>query len=340
MADTDAPKKLRTWSAFGDIRRKPSEYEIVTHGLNYTMRTNRRTPLESNPTSPMNSWLLTYRDKSPLQCDDWDGYRDPAQLTYRKYVEMQSKAEQVVTGVLDEYAEIDHDADLDEDWLRYLAYALTPQRYPTHALQMMQAYLASMAPSSYIVNAGAFAAADLLRLNSVLAYRTRALQRAHPSIGFGTTERAAWERDPDWQPIRKALEQALVAYDWGECLAAVNLVLKPSLNEVLNHQLGMIAKDSEDGLTWMLLGSIQRDADRNVKWSVALARYAIDRRAENRAVLQKWVNRWLPRARAATEAAAKIVATAPNSSRTADAITAAASEKRAGILAEAGLSAS
>jgi toluene monooxygenase system protein E len=339
MADTNAPKKLRTWSAFGDMRRKPSDYEIVTHGLNYTMRANKKAPLESNPTSPINTWISTYRDKSPLQCDDWDGFRDPAQLTYRKYVEIQSKAEQVVTGVLEEYEEIGHDSKLSEKWLRYLAHALTPQRFPTHALQMIESYLASMAPSSYIVNAGTFAAGDLLRCNSLLAYRTKQLQRTNPNLGFGTNERTIWEKDPAWQPIRKVLEQALVAYDWGECLAAVNLVLKPSLNEVLNHQLSLIAKDSNDSLTWMILGNIQHDTDRNVKWSVALARYAIDQRKENQTALQKWVNHWLPRAKAATEAAAKIVATAPNSPRSADAIVAAANEKRASILTQAGLSA-
>ena len=29
-------RKLRTWSGFGRSRRKPTEYEIVTHDANYT----------------------------------------------------------------------------------------------------------------------------------------------------------------------------------------------------------------------------------------------------------------------------------------------------------------
>jgi toluene monooxygenase system protein E len=33
MSQTPA-RKLRTWSGFGQIRRKPSEYEIVTHDAN------------------------------------------------------------------------------------------------------------------------------------------------------------------------------------------------------------------------------------------------------------------------------------------------------------------
>ena len=63
MSQTPA-RKLRTWSRFGQIRRVPSEYEIVTHDANYTTRKNRVAALEGNPTAPVNMWYLTYRDHS------------------------------------------------------------------------------------------------------------------------------------------------------------------------------------------------------------------------------------------------------------------------------------
>ena len=76
MSTPTRPRRLRTWSALGELGRVPSDYEIVTHGLNYTFRPGRASALESNPTAPMNMWFLTYRDKSPLQADDWDGFRE------------------------------------------------------------------------------------------------------------------------------------------------------------------------------------------------------------------------------------------------------------------------
>ena len=86
-------RKLRTWSRFGQLRRVPSEYEIVTHDTNYTTRKERTSALEVNPTSPVNMWYLTYRDRSPLTAEDWHGFRDPDELTYRKYVTMQDEQE-------------------------------------------------------------------------------------------------------------------------------------------------------------------------------------------------------------------------------------------------------
>jgi toluene monooxygenase system protein E len=317
----------------------PSEYEILTHDLNYTMREGRVAALESNPTTPANMWFLTYRDRSPLQADDWNGFRDPDELTYRKYVTLQDEQETVVEGILDEYAKVDHDARLEPSWLKVLATVFTPMRYPTHALQMTQAYLGGFAPSSYITNAASFAAADLLRRVSLIAYRTRQLRLAHPEVGFATGEREIWEGHPGWQPARKALEAALIAYDWGECLSAVNLVLRPTLDEVLLRQLGLVADANGDQLTWLLLGNLALDSDRNARWSAALARYAIGRRRENAAVLRRWIERWAPRADAAAAGLARMLAELPWVGRDASVVTAAASAARERVLADAGLAA-
>ncbi len=330
-------RKLRTWSRFGQIRRVPSEYEIVTHDANYTTRKERTAALESNPTTPVNMWYLTYRDNSPLQADDWHGFRDPDELTYRKYVTMQDEQETVVEGIMDEYGRVNHDAGLSLQWLRVLSTVFTPMRYPTHAIQMMQAYLGQIAPSSYITNCAGFAAADKLRLVSLVAYRTRQLQIVHPDAGFATGERQIWETHPDWQPTRRALETALIAYDWGECLTAVNLVLFPTINEILLRQLGIVAEANHDQLTWLLLSNLNIDAERNSRWSAALARYAISKRPENASVLRKWVHRWTSRADEAANGLAHMLAEIPEVSRDAEITIAAAKVARERVLSEAGI---
>jgi toluene monooxygenase system protein E len=330
-------RKLRTWSRFGQIRRVPSEYEIVTHDANYTVRKDRVAALESNPTTPVNMWLLTYRDRSPLQVDDWNGFRDPDEMTYRKYVTLQDEQETVVEGILDEFARVNHDANLAPAWLQVLATFLTPLRYPSHALQMMEAYLGNVAPSSYITNCAAFAAADLLRRVSLVAYRTRQLQLAHPDQGFATGERQIWETHPDWQATRRALETALVVYDWGECLTAVNLVLRPTLEEILLRQFGIVADENGDQLTWLLLSNLALDAERNARWSAALARYALQKRPENAAVLRRWVDRWTPRADEAAAGLATMLAQLPNVGRDAERTLEAAKAARTRVLSDAGL---
>jgi len=317
-------RKLRTWSSFGDIRRKPTEYEIVSHDLNYTTRADRHAPLESNPTSPMNMWLSTYRDRSPLQVDDWHAYRDPDRLTYRAYTTGQAEAEHTAATLLDEYSEAGHDAGLSTDWLAALGALFCPLRFPYHGIQQIQAYIGLVSPTSYLTNAASFAAADCFRVVNLAAYRTTELSQTHPDAGFGTDEREHWQGGAAWQPLRRAIETAMIAYDFGEALTATNLVIRPAVESVLFESLGEVARANEDDLTWLLLKSLGDDGERAGRWSAEVARFGVAANADNVAVFAKWVSRWRPRAVDAAAALAEAVAAVPGSPLSADDIAAAA----------------
>ena len=298
MTETPArkPRPRRTFSAFGDVRRMPSEYEIVTHAQNWTLRQNRAATFEQNPSSAPNLWFLTYRDNTPLKAADWDAFRDPDALTYKAYVNLQADAETRVRGVLEAHAEDGADANLDPAAVTLLGRLFTPSRYLCHGFQQVEAYIGYMAPSSYITNAAAFATADFLRRVTTIAYRTRELQIAWPDSGIGSAERSVWEGHEGWQPARKAVEYALVSYDFGEAFTALNLVLGPTLDDVLLTQLGRAAKGRGDDLTWLLTSFLAEDSRRRGRWSRALADLAVAQRPDNRDVLAKWVGRWAARA--------------------------------------------
>src|ERR1700683_1811214 len=119
-----------------------------------------------------------------------------------------------------------------------------------------------MAPSSYITNAAGFATADFLRRVTTIAYRTRELQIASPDSGIGSSERSRWESRPQWQAARKAVEYALISYDWAEAFTALDLVLGPTLDDVLLTQLGQAAKDRGDEETWLLTSFLAEDSRR------------------------------------------------------------------------------
>jgi toluene monooxygenase system protein E len=304
----ETKRKLRTWSDFGNLRRVPTEYEIVTHNLTYSARPGRAAAFEEGPASPANRWIKTHRDESPLRADDWNAFRDPHQMTYRKYVTLQDEGETVIGSLLDKYSDAGHDKTLAADWIAALARTFTPLRYPLHAFQMCASYVGQIAPTSYVTNAAAFTAADMLRGVSLVAYRTRELQTAHPDAGFATGERAVWETDPDWQPLRRALEKALVVFDWAESLCAVNLVLRPAFDAYLYGSLADAARASGDELTWLLLSNLRADGERCRDWSIALARFAHAQNPENPAVLRDWFEAWEPAADEIAEGLGRLLA--------------------------------
>ena len=300
-------RKLRTFSAFGDVRKMPSEYEIVTHAQNWNTRAGRLSTFEQNPSSPMNLWFLTYREHSPLQVDDWNGFRDPDQVSYRHYVSLQAEEQTTLDGILDSYSEAGADAALSADQIALLGSLFTPSRYLVHGCQLVQAYIGYMGPSSYVTSAAGYANADFLRRVTMIAYRTRELQIAHPGSGIGADERQIWEQHPAWQPAREAIERALVAYDFGEAFTALDLVLAPTLDDVLIRQFGEVSKANGDELSWLLSGKLARDAERRNRWTGALARYCVQQRPANAAALTKWIDRWSARADAAVDALAPLL---------------------------------
>ena len=117
----------------------------------------------------------------------------------------------------------------------------------------------------------------------------------------------------------------------------MNLVLRPTLDQILIRQLATAAHDNNDDLTWLLLGNLAADADRCTRWSTALAGYAIQQRAANRDVLQRWIARWTPRAEAAAAGLGQLFGQLPSWGRPAETVENAANSARRRVLGEAGL---
>jgi toluene monooxygenase system protein E len=99
---------------------------------------------------------------------------------------------------------------------------------------------------------------------------------------------------------RELFEFALVTYDWAEAFTAMNLVILPTLDDVLLRQLRQIARADGDELAWLLLGYLTADSERRGRWSAALAKLALAQNPDNLAVLEKWIGIWAPQADAAT----------------------------------------
>jgi Methane/Phenol/Toluene Hydroxylase len=290
--DTRNPERarrplLKTWSAFGNLGRRPSEYEIVTHKMNHTLRDP---PLELGPGSHGNLWLVRHRDRIKLTVQDWNAFRDPDQLTYRKYVTCQDKSETYLDAIIQEFARIGR----AESGPEFLQTCLTPSRYLVHGLQMMSAYLQQLAPSSYVGNCAAFQTGDQLRRVQRVAYRTKQLDRAYPERSFGKTERIAWEQLPEWQGLRKGIERLLVTSDWDDVFVGLNLVVKPLADELMLRQFATVARHLNAELDALVADNLLLDAERSRRWTTALTRFAIADDRANRKHLHTLIAKWRP----------------------------------------------
>lgn len=278
----------RTYWHLEALERKPSEYEIATSRLLYypshgfAVRT------------PLNDWYRANQTGSELRATDWEAFRDPRATTYRKYVELQQAREIFVDGIFHSIDETGHDARVAAPWIAMLERVLAPLRYPIHGLQMAAGYVGQMAPSGRIVVACLFQAADEMRRVQRLAYRLRQLRDTHP--GLGEHSKTLWEQDPMWQPARRLIELLLVTYDWGEAFVALNLVVKPALDELFMNCFARAAKDSGDEPLGNIFFSLNEDCVWHREWSRALVHTVVAQQPSNHQIVVDWIERWWPRA--------------------------------------------
>lgn len=291
-------KRLKTWSVLSGQRRKPSEYEVVSvdaHFLN-----DHAQPGKSGPALPSiargqmaNRWFDRNLIGSPLRHDDWHAFRDPEEVTYRRYNIVQEGQEHYVFEVLDRFSNEQHDAGLDPEWMAILARLYTPGRFLFHALQMASAYGATTTPTGAISHCFAFQAADALRAVSHISYRTAELAKCPVSVGIGEDERQHWERAPEWQGFRELMERAMVVYEFGETFVALNLVAKIAIDEACLRQLGRAARRSNDTVLDLLCDAILKDSARSRAWTMALVQF-LGAKPENMSYVRDWVAKWEP----------------------------------------------
>lgn len=289
---------LKTYSHLLAARRVPTEYEIATsHLLYYPER-----GFEVNV--PLKEWYARYQAGSPLTCSDWETFRDPRETTYSRYTAIQQTREAFVDGLFRYLEETGYDRSLPEEWIGTLSRVVAPLCFPFHGLAMIASYIGQMAPSGRITIAAMFQAADEVRRLQRIAYRTRALQLAWP--GFGEDRRARWQEDPLWQPLREAVERLLVVYDWGEALVALNVVLKPLMDDVLMNHFARWADEQGDRLLRELFFSFDEDCRWQREWTGALLTVAVQEDAANEGTVRRWIEKWLPLAERASGSFASV----------------------------------
>lgn len=293
MSDFDLPERPRatfkTYSHLLGQRRLPTEYEVLTSRLLYYVGRGFEVDV------PLSGWYQRCQQGSPLRLSDWERFADPRETTYARYTRLQRDREVFVDGLLHYIDDTDYDRGLPSRWVDVLFAMLPPLRYPLHGLQMIAAYVGQMAPGGRVVVCALMQAADEVRRIQRIAYRLAQLRRAHPDhAGIGEESRAAWQADPRWQPLREVIERLLITYDWGEALIGLNLCVKPVIDAFVLQALPTQGRAQGDPLLGEIFFSLDEDARWQRAWTAALLGLLLAESADNRAAVQRWVDRWLP----------------------------------------------
>ncbi|MBE1494334.1 propane monooxygenase small subunit [Amycolatopsis lexingtonensis] len=126
--------------------------------------------------------------------------------------------------------------------------------------------------------------------------------------GFdGTAHLATWNEDPAWQGVRETAEQLTGIWDWGEAVFAANVVFEPLVGELFRSNLVQQAAPANgDFVTPTLIGAEEFDfSERDLRYTKSLYHLLINDKEfadHNKALLQKWLEDWVPKCIAAARA--------------------------------------
>ncbi|HET6582329.1 MAG TPA: hypothetical protein VFG69_02755 [Nannocystaceae bacterium] len=283
--------RRRTWWHLEGQSRRPSDYEIATTKLLWAPA--RGFAVET----PVTRWIDAHQRGRSFACRDWDAFIDPRETTYESYTALQRNRENFVEGLLAMAEDGRDDAQLAPRWVAVLDRVFAPLRYPGHALQMLAAYVGSMAPGGRVVVACLLQSADEMRRVQRLAYRLKLLQRTHPQIGADS--RAVWERDPLWQPMRELVERLLVVRDFDEAWVALTLAVKPAFDELYMVRFAALAVTAGDLVLAQMFRSLDEDCRWHRDWSAALVAMLAAQDRANADRIAALRDPWQPRVAAA-----------------------------------------
>jgi propane monooxygenase small subunit len=117
----------------------------------------------------------------------------------------------------------------------------------------------------------------------------------------GTAHLTAWNDDPVWQGVRATAEALTGIDDWCEAIFAANIVFEPLVGELFrSHLVQQAAPRNGDFVTPTVVGAEEYDFEaRDLRYTKANFDLLVRDREfaeHNKAILNGWVQNWVPQA--------------------------------------------
>jgi methane monooxygenase component A beta chain/propane monooxygenase small subunit len=297
----------RRFSWFNPTGRFATEYEMFTIGQ------------QSGPSQWLDiDWPLRFDDGRPpysvdstaVRCSDWELFRDPAQLWYRPYVALTNDEEQALERLIPAALADGVANRIEPAWREQVLekyYAAWP--FVEYGLFLALCHPVREALGDSVMFAAVFQAADKMRHVQDIVHLSFDLAEVLPDFD-DSGARTAWMTEPALVPTREIIEGLLVADDWMEVYAVINLVFEPLIGSLMTTQfMSKSAALHGDPVSPLILAGTRRNAARHLESAKALVRLLGDDPeygSANRDILSGWLDAWTPRVDAAAVALSEV----------------------------------
>jgi phenol hydroxylase P1 protein len=226
--------------------------------------------------------------RTAIVMQDWYAFKDPRQFYYGSYVTNRSKMQDGIEKKFefvekhDALAGVSNRADVQ----RAIQSVLLPLRHVEYAANLNNCFISAYGWGAAICNAATFVMIDRLGIAQHLS-RIGLLTDKNTGESLKVAK-ASWMGDPQWQPLRKLVEDNLVTKDWFELFIAQNLVQDGLLYPLVYGRFIRDLSRQGGAIIALLTEFMEEWHAEHVKWVDSFVKTAAIESAENQQLLSTW----------------------------------------------------
>ena len=232
------------------------------------------------------------KSRTAITMADWYQLTDPRQFYYGTYTISRARMIETVDRNFERVARRGLFDAIDPDWQDLVRFYLIPLRHVEWGANMNACNITDVGCGTTVTQPAIFAAMDRLGMAQIISRLGLALGGAE-TLALG---KDIWMTAPEWQPMRRLVEDSLVIEDWFEQLVmqffTLDGLLFPLVYEAFDER-GMAHGASGLSLICEFMVDWQRESSR---WIDAVLTRAARETTENAALIGRWHTHWQTRA--------------------------------------------
>ena len=235
--------------------------------------------------------------RTAITMKDWYALKDPRQFYYGAYTASRAKMQETAEADF-EFVETRGLAESYDEAARRTALDFyVPLRHVAWGANMNGAYMCAYGFGTAITQPCLYQSMDQL---GVAQYLTR-LGLVLGDLGEVQAAKKAWTDQPQWQELRRYVEDTLVMKDWFEMFVAQHVAIDGLLFGLAYKEVDQ-ALNAKAGPTVSLLTRFQSELfEDSSKWVDACLKVVCAENPANKLQLQTWIAHWRGRAMTALQ---------------------------------------
>lgn len=237
--------------------------------------------------------------RTAIKMEDFDQLLDPRQYYYGAYVIQRSKqqeSQQRNFDFVEKRALLDQ---IPDEWQEKIRKLVIPLRHMEWGANLNNYYIASYGYGTPITSAASLQGMDRLGNAQYITRLGLALDKNCTSVLENAKE--YWLNLDIWQPMRKLVEDSFVEKDWFELHVLQNFLLDGVIHPLMFDRFEQEVTLNNGAAFAMLTEFLEDWYKESVKWTDSTLKVAAAESAENKAIIEGWFAKWLPRVIEAVE---------------------------------------